>query len=302
VMKNAVRIKANPFGIEYVLPAGSKFYNFAARAKVGLVVHTVGRRIIDAETKEVVGVEPLEDMDAIESFVKTIRSQAVFAIDPWSRRVEIDRGEDTFTAEKRAHIEFMLRDMRTDLSRLDRDFRERWRSFLPHFRTFLNASLKEGRSGGIYRAAEAGEEFHFGLLAERFYEWLVMRSETMRISPKGAKSRLAPKKMPGEFEDLIDECRDSLKTYFRAYFNANRILYLLKPHMQEVYASKLGGGQIEGVMISNKTTKVKLVDRLGFTMQNFSGENQRKIGKRAKVGAPTRRKARPEVRMPQIYR
>jgi hypothetical protein len=303
VSDKEVAIRANPFGIEYRLPAGSKFYDFAKRAKVGLVVHTVGRRVIDEETGEVVDVSPLEDEGLVEEFVKTLRSEDVFVIDPWSRSVRIDRGEDSLSEEKEKEIHDLLLSMRAGLEMLGTDFRTIWKDFLPQFKVFLNSNLKEGKSGGIYRAAADGANYDFKRLTSAFSVWISERAQTVRISPKGVKRKLAPSYMPIDFELLqLGWHRIELCRYLKAYFDAVRIQYLLKPHMREVYSSKLGGGQIEGIMVTDEETqvKVKLVDRLEFTMQNFSGEKKRKVGR----GKPkTKRKpAKKKIRMPQLYR
>jgi hypothetical protein len=287
VSDDAVSIKANPFGITYTLPAGSKFYPFARDAEVGLVVHTVGRRVIDPANGEIAGVQPADDAECIERFVKALRSEDVFAIDPWSRRVRINQGDGvSFTAEKEAEISTLLKGMREGLGSVGSEFRLAWKPFLPLFRTFLNSSLKEGRSGGIYRAAAAGEIFDFDLIVERFRVWLYARSNELRINPKGVKRWMAPRKMPDEYEKLLAEHSDPFRAYLKAYFDANRVQYLLKPHMSEVYASKLGGGRIEGIMITDAVTqvKVKLVDRLDFTKANFAGEAERKRKKRVRRG------------------
>lgn len=308
VSKDAVSIKANPFGITYMLPAGSKFYPFARDAEVGLVVHTVGRRVMDPETGEIVRVEPLEDVGAVEGFVKALRSERVFVIDPWSRRVRIDQGGDTsFTSEKEAHVLALLEDMGGGLRSIEGEFREAWKPFVSHFRTFLNSSLKEGHQGGIYRAAAAGETFDFDFLVEKFRAWITARSNELHINAKGAKRWMAPRKMPAAFEALLVRHGDALRAYFKAYFDANRILYLLKPHMSEVYASKLGGGRIEGVMVSDAETqvKVKLVDRLDFTRLNFAGESERKNAKRLRRGKrqqASRKKKRPSKAGPSFLR
>lgn len=303
VTEDAVTIKANPFGIEYTLPAGLKFYPFAAEAKIGLVVHSAMKRVIDPETGEVSDGEPLDDEGLIESFVKTIRSEEVFVIDPWSRRVQIDQGEDSFTVEKRSEILGILQNMHDDLQALDGEFRERWKTFLPQFKTFLNSSLKEGHRGGIYRAAAEGEPYDFELIVNKFREWIKTRSETVRISPKGTKTYLAPLSMPEEFEMfLFGKNYRMLCRYIRAYFDANRIQYTLKPHMREVYSSKLGGGKIEGIIITDGTTLVKLVDRLDFTMQNFSGEKKRKLRKKTKIKSGKKPKVKKQVPTPLLYR
>lgn len=293
VTKKAITIRANPFGITYTLPARSKFYAFALPAQVGLVVHTVGERKLDPDTGAIVGVSPLENPEAIEAVVKALRSEHVFAIDPWSRRVQIDGDTaHAFTPKKRRQLETILAQIREGLTSLSPEFRERWRTFLPQFRTFLNASLKEGHHGGMYRAAASEEAFDFKRIVTAFQEWITDRSERIHISPAGTKSRLAPKKMPAELAELISTRRAELKAYLKAYYDANRVQYLLKPHMQEAYASKLGGGRIEGIILSNEQTIVKLVDRLDFTLQNFAGESERKQRNRARSAA---RKASPEA-------
>jgi len=211
--------------------------------------------------------------------------------------VQIDRGEETFTYERRHGVEAILQDVCANVESLNAEFRQAWKYFLPQFKTFLNSSLQEGRDGGIYRAAVAGEAFNLDLIAERFHEWLTARSEEVRFNKKGKKTSRVRPIMVRKFEAFYDERRDAFFAYLKAYFDAIRIEYMLRKHMPEVSASKLGGGPTEGVMVG----RVKLVDRLGFTMGNFAGG---RIGKNKKSGvrAKQRKTKKAQPRMPQLYR
>ncbi len=302
VTGDAVIIRANPFGITYTLSKGSKFYESARDADIGLVVHTVKRSVIDPETGVIKDPEPHDNPDDIEEFVTMLRTEKIFAIDPWSRRVSIDRGEAPFSREKREEIERIVHKMHTGLSHLSKEFRTKWSPFLPHFKIFLNSSLKPGRSGGLYRAAAADEPFNFDYLAEEFQAWLTMRSEQISITSSGSTSPRAPKKKPGEFAALMAAHREELHAYFRAYYDANRIQYFLKPHMQEVYRSKLGGGPIEGIMIIDDVIAVKLVNRLTFTMDNFSGEPARRQMKRLQSAHALKKKPAKNIPTPKVLR
>ena len=283
LLDDQVNIRANPSGITYTVSRDSRFFAPLSQAKVGLVVHTAGRRVKDPETGNE-SIEPLEDEALIEKLVSTLRSDDVFAIDPWSRNVGIDGGVDSFDGVKKSLIEGALEEIRRGMTSLGKEFRGEVKKFLPHLKIFLNASLKEGSDGGIYRAAAEGKDFDFEQLHGSFALWLKKRSETMHVNPQGVKTRFAPKKAPQDFEEFSAKYHGELSSFFKAYYDANRIQYILKPHMREVYSSKLGGGRIEGIMMTDGTTKlkVKLVDRLDFTMQNFAGEKDREISKNAR--------------------
>lgn len=293
VTKKAVTIQPNL--VVYELPAGSKFYEFAANAQIGLVVHTVARRVINPETGAI-STEPIEDVEAVEKFVKAIRTPDVFVIDPWSRSVQVDRGGDIFTYEKKYRIESILEEVCANIGSLDPEFRKDWKYFLAQFKIFLNSSLQEDRSGGIYSAAVADEQFNFELITALFRAWLIGRSEEVGVTPKGKKSSRVRPVMVKNFETFLKKYRDSFFAYLKAYFDAIRIEYMLRHHMPEVAESKLGGGRTEGVMVG----RVKFVDRLEFTMSNFAGG---KIGrKKAKSASKPRKRAKAQPRMPQLYR
>jgi hypothetical protein len=286
VSEKAVRFRPNPSGIVYALPAGSPHAAAAAAAKVGLVVHTAYRRVIDPTTGEIVGLAPVDDPALVEAFAAALRSEEVFAIDPYRRSVAIDRKKKrTLSAEERSRILEVLERMRADLASLGADFRLAWKPFLPHFAIFLNAMLKPGADGGIYRAAAAGEPLDAKAVIEAFSAWIAARCEQLVVNRAGDKSWRTPRRTREAFETFLAAHREGLARYLAAYYGANRIQYLLKPHMAEAYASKLGGGRIEGMMLADPATgvKVKLVDRLDFTMQNFAGERERWLRRRAQA-------------------
>ncbi len=303
VENDAVIIRANPSGLAYRITKHSKLHPFVSNVQLGLVVHTVGRRVIDEETGTVARVEPLDDADAVEAFVRTLRSDGVFAVDPWTRDVRIDRGKNRFTDAQETEIRAALSGMRAGLAGMSADFRKQWASFLPTFRIFLNTSLKAGHNGGLYQAAAANEPFDFDRICAVFRTWITERANTLRISPSGAKRWMAPRRMPADFDALVADSGDDLRAALAAYYDANRILFQLKPHMRGAYTSKLGGGPIEGIMVTDETSgvKVKLVDRLEFTMHNFAGEQMRTQEKRVRRATSTKqapKKFAPATKLP----
>ncbi len=279
-LTQSLHFKPNRHGIEYILPQGSKFQPYAAEAKVGLVVHTVGVRQIGEEGK--LEINPSSETLEIEALLKAIRSPELFAIDPWSRKVRIDQNMQLgFTQDKATRAEELLSSIRDKSSSLSREFQAEWKRLLPHLKIFFNSSLKDGGTGGIYKAAQADEPFDFQRILDKFQGWVDARS---------IKAGPTPKWVARKFEHLRTASHGEFSALCEAYFDAIRLQYLLKPHMQEVYSSKLGGGRIEGVILQSGETVVKLVDRLDFTMLNFQGDEERrrirKLNNRAKDYEP----------------
>lgn len=306
VMEDEVRIHANESGLTYVIKPDSEYFKAAAEAKVGLVVHTIARRVIDEETGGITGLKTMHDETLVREFTRALRSSDVFAIDPWSYGVKIDRDEGrTLSARKKGMIERMIEDMRSDLSDLSPEFRTEWsKTFQAQFSIFLNDCLKAGGTGGIYKAAAAGKPFDFDLLVNAFQAWYEPRSRHLSINQKGEKGWASPKRMPEKFPEFLNVHRQELHDFLKAYYDGIRILYLLKPHMKEAYASKLGGGPIEGIMLTDEMSglKLKLVDRLVFTRLNFAGEQERArqkllrgVAREAEVRAARERDAVPDV-------
>ncbi len=85
-----------------------------------------------------------------------------------------------------------------------------------------------------------------------------------------------------KFGKFLKNHEDAFKKFTEAYFTAIRIEYLLRAHLKEMYRSKLGGDKIEGVMLADKNTrvKVKFVDRLDFSMANFENQEAHELRKR----------------------
>ncbi|MCB0329177.1 MAG: hypothetical protein KDD70_05925 [Bdellovibrionales bacterium] len=277
-----VLIQPNAFGVEYRLKEGSKFHAHAKEARVGLVVHSALRREIDSNTGQVTEGDAISDPAVVENFVRAIRSKAVFAIDPWSRRIDLrQEGIRDFPEGKERRLKRELEEMGGALATLSPEFRTAWGRVSKYFQQYVNSHLKEGKSGGLLKAASGEEPFDFAKLVRGFSDWVTEKSTRVVPTKTGKKTEI-PKVTEERLGHILKEHLPELHIAFKAYYDANRIQGELKPFMTPVYQSKLGGGRIEGVIFSDDTTIVKLVDRLDFSKNNFSGEAERRRAARAR--------------------
>lgn len=281
--RSLVKIRANPSGIEYVLrrtPRYLGYYEPVREAQIGVVVHTVITPVTDPTTGNIVRAQACDDDTAIADFVDALDGNRVFAIHPWSHQVKIDQDPASrFSATQKDQIMALLDAMRTAHQGMSREFRAKWDELKLNdaFAIYLNAGLKPGSKGGIYRAAASNEPFDFEKIVAGFRDFLVARAEWLLINPEGKKSTLGPKSKPAALDTLLRNHEADLRAFMESYYNGIRIQALLAPHLKEANVSKLGGGPTEGFMLKDPATgvQVKVVDRLIFTMQNFAGEGKR---------------------------
>jgi hypothetical protein len=247
-------IVLQPNTIPYTIPPDSLHYSAIARAKVGLVIHTVGKRKVDAETGRLL-VEPIANRKPlVDAFVAGLRSPNVFAITPLRRNVPIAL-ETPLSSSTVQSIDTLLDSIRADLSELPETFTSVWRSQLePSWRPFFNSGVRPPANGGIYLKASKQEPFAFEELVEQYRQWATQRAKaTLELS---------------QLEAVLQTDSEALERVLRAYYHAIEIQYLLQPSLSEMFQSVLGGAPVEGVMLEHDSTIVKLVDRLQFTLRN----------------------------------
>lgn len=260
----AVRIQAN--SLSYTVGATHPLFVELSRARVGIALHTVGRRVLgpDGRVANVAWNAPADvRRAAVESLVHALRGPTLFAIDTWRKDVVLAR---SFSAAQVELARELMVGVSARLAMLTPQFKRAWSAkHEARFRIFFNSFLKPGSNGGFFRDAREGKALDYDRLMRRLNGWLAERvkRETEDESDEAALRELRTGPHAAELRALIE-----------AYFMASQLQYLLMPALGEVFESKLGGGEVEGVMLETSDTIVKLVDRLGFTLRNNAHWNR----------------------------
>lgn len=265
---DSILISAN--SVTYEVKKGHPYFERLAQAKIGIVIHTVGRREIRDSRVLARLVEGADKERLIESFVDRLNGEDVFAIDPWKRNVAVGT-ETPLDDKKEEKVLDLLQKIESGLARLSPQFKQDWQvRHESRFRVFFNSFLKPPHHGGLYKAASQDEPFSLQKILEGFTPWLEERLKPRETTKKALET-------PGyvqSFVELLAERREELKALLEAYYDAVRVQYLIQPHIQEIFRSKLSGGPSEGVMLETSDTIAKLVDRLDFTLKNNARWNR----------------------------
>lgn len=261
IIRENHRITLQPNAVPYVLERGTPEFAAIASARVGIVIHTVSRRTVrpdgllaavPLETEEQARVHTL-----ISRLVAALSSREAFAIDPWQTHVPTAR-QVAWTPETQATALALLESVQSKLASLSPEFRKAWSgNHLAQFRIFFNSSLRPGARGGIYRRAAEGLALDWDGLVRK------MRGFTYARAGGPVKESYVQ-----SLENFYSEHGKELEVLIRAYYDAIRLHYTLAPYLNEAARSKLGGGEIEGMMLETHDTVVKFVDRLDFTVRN----------------------------------
>lgn len=256
ISDSQVRIQAN--SVEYTIPRDHDLYAPVKTAQVGIVFHSVGQRTIDGDGR--IGVKPLatdREEVTVKAFADAMTTPAFLALHPWRDNVRTLALTDAKKQKLFRYIETRSSFIREALAKLSPDFRDEWKSrFEASFRTFLNAGLRPPHDGGFYREAASGGWLESGEIqawGKQFEIWLRVRGEDADAD-NYAKFRLRH--------------ASELSGFIQAYAAGVALQYQLQHALAPVMVSKLGGGEIEGLMLKTEDSVVKWVDRLGFTLKN----------------------------------
>lgn len=263
-------IQLAPNTVLYEIKPGHPLYSRLQGAKIGVVIHSVGRKTaVGGGRFTVEAAENVDKRALVEKFVSALDSSEGFAEHPWKADIKVGT-ERTLEKATETKVSQLLLGIERKLGKLTPEYREAFSRHEIRFRTYFNSFLKEPHRGGIYKAAAEGQAFSFQKILDGFLPWF-----TARTVPKeeGKKPTEDAAKVRGVIR-LLAGHRDALEILMSAYFDAIQVQYLLLPHVREILSSKLGGGESEGVMLETSDTIVKFVDRLGFTMAN-NAKNRR---------------------------
>ena len=279
IESDRITIQANPSGLQYRIPATDPLYAQACSAPLGIVIHTVGKRHLDPASGKI-EVIPCGEYPKIAELVSSLRANGIFAVHPWRFRVPARAGESQpTTSQLESEVAERLHSIRQRLSRLSPEFQTEWKRTSTKFATYLNFELYPPGRGGLYRAAAAGAAFDFRKFKQGFQRWLVMRQQGFNPASGESFKKEDPRLAKELFNPFLRRHGPELEVLMGAYYEANRIFYALKPFLKEALSSKLGGGPAEGFMLG----QIKVVDRLAFTMLNFSTGRNRAFAQRFPV-------------------
>ncbi len=249
-------VTLSPNAFSYEVPNDHPLFRPITRAKVGIALHSIGRRVIGDHG--MVHYEPIADKEEgirlVEGFASVLQAKPVFVVTPWRRDVTLKNTVPDNLAES---FQKRVAAIKNKLAGLSDQFREVWRErYQSEFSVYFNSALYPGGDGGIYRRAEAQEVFNLSTVTDGFMAWAAGRKGKEEVADSLAQDL---KIYGSEFEDLLS-----------AYHEANCLIHALLPHMKEGFQSALGGGETEGLVIHREGVAVKLIDRLSFTRKNFA--------------------------------
>lgn len=249
VEDDKVIIQAN--SITYEVPSSHPYFNDLQQARVGIVFHTVGERRINQDGT--LSAETSAAENQLREFVLKLRRQNIFVIDPFKDSITIARSHP-LTNNTESTVRLMLHDMKKRMQTLTPSFTQAWNSkYESLFRVFFNSGLRPPNTGGIYREVAEGKDIDIDKVILGFRIWTLSREDAG---------------LQADFTTFAEKENTSLRALLQSYIDAIRIQSLLLPSLKEAFASKLGGGDSEGLMLKTSDTVVKLVDRLAFTLLN----------------------------------
>ncbi len=258
-------VHIRPNTVNYKVSKDHALFSKVMNSDVGVAFHTVAK-------KEVVG-ERLEqaayfDPALVEIFSDAVDGNGLFAIHPFQALSTSPTPSEL--------IDRSLTVIEDTFSQLSDDFREKWAGgVLARFRVFLNSSLQPGTDGGLYSDVEEGKPLNVDRLSRKFKSWIRERvadagSEEERV--KGLKRDLRA------FNSIIKEFKGDFESVLTAYYEAILLHRTLDKNSLKDVKSKLGGGEVEGLIFRDGDVVVKWVDRLQFTRKN--NDNWRGDGSR----------------------
>lgn len=265
ITKEAGKITIRSNTVTYEISANDPLFKSLDQAQVGIVVHTVGKKISGPDGRVLVEPVPSHLKEKlIEDFVADLQSKNVFAIHPWRNDVALPSAKG-FPKEVAAKIRELLGRIEARTSVLSVGFKTGWgKLHEAQFRVYFNSGLRPPNSGGIYLDASKDLPYRFPNWIDGYYKWL----DSKRIPGLSEKKLKELEHYRKEFDTFLLSYTRELEYLLGAYYDAIRIQYLLLPYMKEAQQSKLGGGTVEGLMLQTDQMIVKWVDRLEFTLQN----------------------------------
>lgn len=244
-----IKITAN--SLTYTFAPTHPLYEAVRTARVGIVFHSVGTRVVEPDGR--LSVRALEDEGVIRQFAEKLRTPEVFVVDPWQSQIRLSKAAE-FTPAQHQQIALWTEQIQNTMTELPNEFRDVWaKKFAAKWRTFLNTGLHPPEEGGFYLEASKGQGVDSKYWIGRFSVWLKGRGELA---------------LERAFTTFLESHQAELETVLDAYGSAVAIQYALMPYLSEAFRSKLGGGDVEGLMLKTDDTVVKLVDRLDFTLKN----------------------------------
>lgn len=260
VEAKSISISSNT--ITYTIQSNDPLFNHLSKAEVAFVGHTIARREIAPSTQRV-NAASLVDAENLSGFLKHITSEKLLALDPFQTAIIQGREQAT---ELEDILQNKIALIRQHFAVVSPEFRQLWgESLLAAFRVFNNSTLHPGATGGIFTKAVKNRLLSTRAFISSFYQKF---SKPYKRLPKGDPKRAeyarvlkaishVKKVFPNDFEAL-------LKAYYQAISLQAEIDKVLKSSIK----SKLGGGPVEGIMLSTGDIIVKWIDRLDFTRKN----------------------------------
>ena len=250
-----------PNTVTYKVSADHPLYRRCADASVALVGHTISICTHDPKTSR---IEPSAhyDPESLQAFLQAIDGKDVLALHPYHEvRIPSSR-----RAELGHEIEPALARLSDYMANVSEEFRSLWATaILPSFRKFINSSVHPGRDGGLFSMAAEGARFSPAALIRRYR---ALHNETYAALERGDPSKRGAGILVRNLKIARNQHGESFEALLNAYYEAIKIQRRIDQVLKPAIGSKLGGGPVEGIMLSEGDIFVKWVDRLDFTRKN----------------------------------
>lgn len=252
-------VSLRPNSVWYRVAHNHELYNSMKDAPLGFVMHTCAKIEFDRDTG-VCSLSAWEDNDAIDTLSSHLSEHGMCAITPWRHNVPLCQSVPPNVEQE---IFKYLARVTSYFENIGNEFRHNWsKDHLSRFRTFLNTFLNPPSDGGIFLEAKLDAQPNADKLIDGFLSWVGDRAHSKKKNSQYTEAYSA------KLVDFVSKFRTDFQNLVMGFYAALRAQELLLPYLSNALASKLGGGESEGIMITKGPYQVKLVDRLGFTMAN----------------------------------
>lgn len=260
-------VQITPNLVTYTLSEHHPLFSAVRSARIGFVLHTVGKKSLDGKR---VLADDVSNETALQEIVQHLSSPDIFAIDSLRHNVRL---EQPIPLETQSTVRTKIQEIEKLTESLTPEFINLWGGdLLAQLRVYINTGLRPPNTGGIFEAIAKNQTVAPKQFSLDFQAWLRTRSQPA---------------LDRKLQSILESHSEALNSALQAYFLAIEIQSQLLPLISESFVSKLGEGiESEGIMLKTEDTVVKLVDRLNFTLKNNQKWNRNVLPSLEKLPHP----------------
>lgn len=251
----------------------SKLYKLASNAQVGLVVHR-GFNLTVQGTR----ITPVPAGKDTTSIVLSLKKAGVFAESSNYSTIEIQ-----LDPQLNNSIDAFLKQAQNSISLVTDEFDTQYinnAGLVGYLKQYLNEMVKS--SGGIFRAAKAGEPFNINKFTQGFVTFINSKIDKAAAT-KGPRGKANAEAKKAEYSSFVTNNLDQFRGLIGATYSMIRVknifLQILSKVQHELTNMKAfipagdafiaAPGEGHVLYIGDTPNQVKIVDRLDFSANNF---------------------------------